>query len=434
MSNLAIRVEGLGKQYRIGALQKNGGRGGYKSLRESIANVASMPIRAAGKMLGRGGSDENAATETFWALKDVSFDVMRGEIVGVIGRNGAGKSTLLKVLSRITEPTTGHVEIHGRIGSLLEVGTGFHPELSGRDNIFLNGAILGMKRAEIARQFDEIVAFAEVEKFIDTPVKHYSSGMYLRLAFAVAAHLNPEILVVDEVLAVGDAQFQKKCIEKMDSVSAGGRTVIFVSHNMAAISKLCPRVILLTQGRLTQAGKASAVLNVYLNTESTSSAEVTLSAKDHLASWGGDSSIQLLKIRLLDPEFNTFKVRWRRSIKLELVYEVKRPLREVVLSLAIRSVNDIEIFGCHSDHECPYSLAIGTYSFIVEIQNPLRAGMYYLACGADYPLASAPLFHVSRAATIEVLDVGLDDRTHPQFGAGMIDTEVRWGLPRSVTI
>ncbi len=269
MSDIAIHVEGLGKQYRIGALQKNGGRSGYKSLRESIANVASVPFRVASKLLGRRNNETDAATETFWALKDVSFDVKRGEIVGVIGRNGAGKSTLLKVLSRITEPTTGHVEIHGRIGSLLEVGTGFHPELSGRDNVFLNGAILGMKRCEIARQFDEIVAFAEVERFIDTPVKHYSSGMYLRLAFAVAAHLETEVLIVDEVLAVGDIQFQKKCLGKMKDVSSReGRTVLFVSHNLEAVSKLCNLGILLDQGTLLHKGTANSAIGKYITPDS----------------------------------------------------------------------------------------------------------------------------------------------------------------------
>ena len=202
---------------------------------------------------------------SIWALKDVSFDINRGEVVGIIGRNGAGKSTLLKILSEITEPTEGRVEIHGRVGSLLEVGTGFHPELTGRENVYLNGAILGMKRAEIERKFDEIVAFAEVEKFIDTPVKHYSSGMYLRLAFAVAAHLEPEILIVDEVLAVGDAAFQKKCLGKMAGVAKEGRTVLFVSHNMPAITRLCERAILLDEGRLLQDGVSHQVVKAYLN-------------------------------------------------------------------------------------------------------------------------------------------------------------------------
>ncbi|HUR52967.1 MAG TPA: ABC transporter ATP-binding protein, partial [Gemmataceae bacterium] len=221
----AVRVEGLGKRYRLAHGQE---RAQYRTLRDSLAEFAKSPFRKRGTV------------EEFWALDDVSFEVQPGEVVGIIGRNGAGKSTLLKVLSRITKPTTGRVEINGRVGSLLEVGTGFHPELTGRENIYLNGSILGMSRREIAAKFDEIVAFAEVEKFLDTPVKRYSSGMYVRLAFAVAAHLEPEILIVDEVLAVGDAEFQKKCLGKMGSLTANeGRTILFVSHQLGAIAQLC---------------------------------------------------------------------------------------------------------------------------------------------------------------------------------------------------
>ena len=215
MTDIAIRVENLSKQYRIGGPQAR-----YKTIRESLTETVQAPFRRLASVVR--GQSSAVTNETIWALKDVSFEVKRGEVVGISGRNGAGKTTLLKILSRITEPTEGYAEIHGRVGSLLEVGTGFHPELTGRENIYLNGAILGMKRAEIERKFDEIVAFAEIEKFIDTPVKHYSSGMYVRLAFAVAAHLEPEILLVDEVLAVGDARFQKKCLGKMGEVSAQG--------------------------------------------------------------------------------------------------------------------------------------------------------------------------------------------------------------------
>ncbi len=264
MSDVAIRVENLGKQYRIGALEQNVGRYRYKSLRQSVVDAASAPFRAIGASMGREGISRNGQDTTIWALKDVSFEVKRGEIVGVIGRNGAGKSTLLKLLSRITEPTTGRAEIHGRTGSLLEVGTGFHPELTGRDNIFLNGSILGMKRVEIARQFDEIVAFAEVEKFIDTPVKHYSTGMYLRLAFAVAAHLDTEVLLVDEVLAVGDYRFQEKCIGKMQDVAATGRTVLFVSHSMSSVQRLCKRALAFAGGNLVADSSPEAVIGEYI--------------------------------------------------------------------------------------------------------------------------------------------------------------------------
>ncbi len=253
MSDLAVRVEGLSKEYRLG-----GPRERYSTLRDRLNKLASAPFRAL-----RGRRERSEQDGLFWALKDVSFEVKRGEVVGIIGRNGAGKSTLLKILSRITEPTEGEVDISGRVGSLLEVGTGFHPELTGRENVYLNGAILGMRQAEIARKFDEIVAFAEVEKFVDTPVKHYSSGMYMRLAFAVAAHLEPEILIVDEVLAVGDMEFQKKCLGKMGEVARGGRTVLFVSHNMGAVQNLCTQGVLLDSGRVVRAGSVAFIVQGY---------------------------------------------------------------------------------------------------------------------------------------------------------------------------
>jgi lipopolysaccharide transport system ATP-binding protein len=260
MSNLTIRVENLSKQYRISGPQER-----YKTLRESLAEAAQAPFRRLASV-ARGHSSA-ISNETIWALKDVSFEIRRGEAVGIIGHNGAGKTTLLKILSRITKPTHGYAEIRGRVGSLLEVGTGFHLELTGRENIYLNGAILGMKRAEIERKFDEIVAFAEMGKFIDTPVKHYSSGMGVRLAFAVAAHLEPEVLLVDEVLAVGDINFQKKCLGKMGSVTREeGRTVLFVSHNMAAVLSLCDTGILLKNGSVYYIGAASDAVRQYLAT------------------------------------------------------------------------------------------------------------------------------------------------------------------------
>lgn len=256
MRDSAIRAEGLSKLYRVGRKQEP-----YRTLRDVLAAAFRSPLRS---LIKRSLSNSEADPDTIWALKDVSFTIRQGEVVGVIGRNGAGKSTLLKILSRITKPTEGFAEIRGRIGSLLEVGTGFHPELSGRENIYLNGAILGMRRAEIAGKFDEIVAFAEVDAFVDTAVKHYSSGMYLRLAFAVAAHLEPEILLVDEVLAVGDAAFRKKCLGKMGEVAGGGRTVLFVSHDMAAVEGICRNAFLLDKGRLVRAGSAREVVDAYL--------------------------------------------------------------------------------------------------------------------------------------------------------------------------
>lgn len=261
MSNIVIKAENLGKKYTIGHQTQ---RGGYVALRDVISQGAAGLWRKTRDFVQSKPVIIGDELEEVWALKDVNFEIRHGEVVGIIGRNGAGKSTLLKVLSRITEPSAGRVTIRGRVASLLEVGTGFHPELSGRENIFLNGAILGMTRAEIKRKFDEIVAFAEVEKYLDTPVKRYSSGMYVRLAFAVAAHLEPEILVVDEVLAVGDVSFQRKCLGKMGQVASAGRTVLFVSHNMASINQLCPACIWLNQGVIRQVGETELVIGEYV--------------------------------------------------------------------------------------------------------------------------------------------------------------------------
>jgi lipopolysaccharide transport system ATP-binding protein len=249
MTEPVILVEQLGKRYRIGGMP-----GGYQTLRDNIASVGSRLARRR----------KAESTDTIWAVQDISFDVAQGEVLGIIGRNGAGKSTLLKLLSRVTEPTEGQARIHGRIGALLEVGTGFHPELTGRENVYLNGAILGMKRAEIDRKFDEIIQFAEVERFVDTPVKRYSSGMYLRLAFAVAAHLEPEILIVDEVLAVGDAEFQRKCLGKMGDVAQEGRTILFVSHNMSAILRLTERCLVLDRGHIVMQGATAEAVDFYM--------------------------------------------------------------------------------------------------------------------------------------------------------------------------
>jgi lipopolysaccharide transport system ATP-binding protein len=256
----AISIEQLSKRYRLGA----GKAGGYRTLRESVMEGLAASWNRLRRSRCAPGRDGASSSEELWALKDVSLEVQPGEVLGVIGRNGAGKSTLLKVLSRITSPTSGQIDLCGRVGSLLEVGTGFHPELTGRENVYLNGAILGMGRREVARKFDDIVEFAEVERFLDTPVKRYSSGMYTRLAFAVASHLEPEILIVDEVLAVGDAAFQKKCLGKMGQVSRQGRTVLFVSHNMTAVKSLCTRATLLEGGRVTLDGDVDEVVNRYL--------------------------------------------------------------------------------------------------------------------------------------------------------------------------
>jgi lipopolysaccharide transport system ATP-binding protein len=282
----AVRVEDLGKCYQIDETQA---RGGYHSLREDLTNLIKAPLRR----FRMGGKSRRA---DFWALKGVGFELKPGEVLGVVGRNGAGKSTLLKLLARVTKPTTGRVELRGRIGSLLEVGTGFHPELTGRENIHLNGAILGMKRAEIARNFDAIVAFAEVERFLDTPVKRYSSGMYTRLAFAVAAHLEPEILVVDEVLAVGDAEFQKKCMKKMGDVAGEGRTILFVSHNMGAVQTVCRRALLLAHGEVKMMSTVPEVVAEYLKASDQPDGVPLSERRDRT----GDGRFRFEEFRLLD--------------------------------------------------------------------------------------------------------------------------------------
>jgi len=273
MNDIAIRVEDLGKRYRIGAAPER-----YKTLRDTIVAGVNAPINR----LRRGSSLTATSKEasTIWALRNISFEVTQGQVLGIVGRNGAGKSTLLKILSRVTEPTVGSAEIHGRVGSLLEVGTGFHPELTGRENIYLNGAILGMKRLEIDRKFDEIVSFSEVEQFIDTPVKRYSSGMYLRLAFAVAAHLEPEILVVDEVLAVGDAEFQRKCMGKMSDVAQAGRTVLFVSHNMSAVLRLTEETLVLDKGQLVYRAPTQQAVDYYMAAGFTGAGERTWTSSE----------------------------------------------------------------------------------------------------------------------------------------------------------
>jgi lipopolysaccharide transport system ATP-binding protein len=311
MSNSAIIVEDLGKRYIIGhQVEKSDG------LRHAIENAVRSPLRA----LSSARRKRRERLEEFWALREVNLDIKEGEVVGIIGRNGAGKSTLLKILSRITEPTKGRIRMRGRVSSLLEVGTGFHAELTGRENIFLNGAILGMSRLEIIRKFDEIVAFSGVEKFLDTPVKRFSSGMYVRLAFAVAAHLEPEILIVDEVLAVGDAGFQKKCLDKMDDVGHAGRTVLFVSHNMQAITRLCSRCILLEDGKVKLDGHSQRVASAYLTSGFGTSA---LREWTDLAKAPGDDVVRFCAVRVRDDNGeveDNFDI--RRPIAVELEYEV----------------------------------------------------------------------------------------------------------------
>lgn len=331
MSEIAILVEGLSKQYHIGK------RESYKTLRESLNAAALKPFRAVRSLVNRNGHGE-PEEDNIWALKDVSFEVEPGEVIGVIGHNGAGKSTLLKVLTRITEPTHGHAEIHGRVSSLLEVGTGFHPELTGRENIYLNGAILGMTRTEIVRKFDEMVEFSGVSKFIDTPVKRYSSGMYLRLAFAVAAHLEPEILLVDEVLAVGDAAFQKKCLDKMDDVARQGRTVVFVSHNLQAIMRLCTRAFLLDGGELVKSGAPSEVVSDYV--ESSSATKLTGLEKEI-----AQGPIRLKQITITQDGHDAQEFLDNgKPFEVRIKYDLLSPARDVLLGFDVLTSDGTVIF------------------------------------------------------------------------------------------
>jgi homopolymeric O-antigen transport system ATP-binding protein len=360
----AIRVDNLGKRYRIGAAQT---KFRYGMFREVLVDVAKTPLRLAQALTGKGmrGSD---ATSFIWALEDVSFDVEEGKVLGIVGRNGAGKSTLLKVLSRVTEPTKGTVTVRGRVGSLLEVGTGFHPELTGRENIYMNGAVLGMKRSEIERKFDEIVAFSEVEQFIETPVKRYSSGMYLRLAFAVAAHLEPEILVVDEVLAVGDAEFQKKCLGKMGDVAQQGRTVLFVSHNMSAILRLTQEAIVLKKGRLIKRAPTQEAVDYYLSSGQAEVGERIWEAEDIPASAAPFRPIALRLKNKSDKVVDT--VRSTEPVTLELEYQLDAPVTGLRVGMYLSTMRGEYVFTAFDTDDVSQFERFGSR----------KAGRYFSRC------------------------------------------------------
>ena len=336
---IAIRVENISKRYKIGLATQ---RFQYGMLRDVLVDAAKAPFRMAASLFGRQLADPGRNVGYIWALKDVSFDLEEGRVLGIIGRNGAGKSTLLKVLSRVTEPTRGSVTVRGRVGSLLEVGTGFHPELTGRENIYLNGAILGMKRAEIEKNFDEIVAFSEVEQFIDTPVKRYSSGMYLRLAFAVAAHLEPEILVVDEVLAVGDAEFQRKCLGKMNDVAAQGRTVLFVSHNMSAIVRLTQESIVMQKGQLVKRAPTAEAVDFYLASGQAQAGERVWEADEVSAN---AVPFRPLSLRVKDARGAVAdSLRSTEPITLEMEYRLDAPITGLRVGIYLSTVRGEYVF------------------------------------------------------------------------------------------
>ncbi len=362
MGEIAIQVERLGKKYRIGTPQVP-----YRTLREAVMGALTRSLRRF-----RNSTSSTQNSEILWALKDVSFEIKQGEVLGVIGRNGAGKTTLLKILSHITEPTEGRAILHGRVGSLLEVGTGFHPELTGRENLYLNGAILGMKRDSINRRFDEIVAFAEVERFIDTPVKRYSSGMYLRLAFAVAAHLEPEILLVDEVLAVGDAAFQKKCLGKMGDVAKEGRTVLFVSHNMPAVQRLCSRTIWLNGGRIACDGDSRRVVSTYMNT---SFSPLTEQVWTDISTAPGNERVRLRRT-CIRPEGGSpsDSVTIRTPFVMEFEYWNLKPDTYLNLSLHVYNEQGIMVFNTAPIHEPVWNgrpFSVGLFRSICHVPGDL---------------------------------------------------------------
>ncbi len=404
-----IRVQGLGKQYQIG-----GPTTPYSTLRETIMDLARKPVRA---LRGNGNAS------SIWALKDVEFEVAPGEIVGIIGRNGAGKSTLLKILSRITEPTIGRAELYGRVGSLLEVGTGFHPELSGRENIFLNGSILGMTRREIESKFDEIVAFSEVEKFVDTPVKRYSSGMYVRLAFAVAAHLQPEILIVDEVLAVGDYAFQQKCLNKMQDVSTGGRTVLFVSHNMGAISRLCQRCIVLDQGRIVASGPTATAVQTYMTSGLMERAE-------YIQSESAGKAMNLLRVALVDEGGEArSEVRYDDRLRFLLEYEINQSVSGASVGMALFTVDGtcaLATADFDSHTELLGTRSPGRYQTTVDIPPCwLNTGRYtvtiYIANAS-----SGLIYDQVETIVFSIVDTGTPGSRHGVTRKGVLQPILDW--------
>ena len=392
----AVSIESVSKCYRVGGLHP-----GYMTLREALGGALLAPFRR------RGADGSSRGRESVWALKGVSLEVGEGELVGVIGRNGAGKSTLLKILSRITKPTSGRVSLRGRVGSLLEVGTGFHPDLTGRDNIYLSGAILGMRRAEIDRKFDEIVAFSEIEKFIETPVKWYSSGMYVRLAFSVAAHLEPEILMMDEVLAVGDAAFQQKCLDKMSDIRRRGHTILFVSHSMPSVVRLCRRAVLLREGEVARDGPAQEVINEYLSSSWKAGAE---------RSWGpgeeapGDEVVRLRGVRVRTEGGATaasFDV--CRPIVVEITFDVLRGGHHVTPHLEFQNEEGVQLFSTHdTGEESRRERAAGLHTSAVWIPANLLAEGHLLANVSlvSHRPATALRAHAPRAIAIQLIDAG----------------------------
>jgi len=421
MSDTVIKVQNLSKQYRIGAHE------GYKTFRETLVDTVKVPFQRFSSLLSAPRSKLSSPDDTIWALKDVSFEVKQGEVVGIIGRNGAGKSTLLKILSKITEPTEGRVELRGRVGSLLEVGTGFHPELTGHENVYLYGAILGMDRWEVTRKFDEIVAFAEIEKFIDTPVKRYSSGMYMRLAFAVAAHMETEILLVDEVLAVGDAAFQKKCLGKMGDVSKEGRTVLFVSHNMVAVQGLCQKVMLLDKGELCQNGPANQIVSNYLKYSlSSTQMDQVWENKDEAP---GCEEVRLHRISIQTNDQNSNMITMETPFLITVEYWNEIPATCLHITLHIRNEQGIVAFTTGSSQEPGWngqSLEKGLYRSACQMpKNLLNSGRHSIAVLVVRNLSNV-IYVCEDALVFDVVDSNF--RIGGTFGRepGVVQPHLEW--------
>jgi lipopolysaccharide transport system ATP-binding protein len=418
MSNSVIHVENLSKRYVLGHQRANDD--GLRHVIESVLRNPLQWLRGRKKIISNERDD-------FWALNDVSFEIKQGEVVGIIGRNGAGKSTLLKILSRITEPTAGRIRLKGRVASLLEVGTGFHAELTGRENIFLNGAILGMSKIEIKRKFDEIVAFSEIEKFLDTPVKKYSSGMYVRLAFAVAAHLEPEILIVDEVLAVGDAEFQKKCMGKIQDVNKGGRTVLFVSHSMAAVSKLCQQCILLDGGRLKHFGPTDEIIPHYLKGGKQTDGVRTW---DETVKNPYDLRLKIRAMRILSPDgITTGHVDIRRSFTIEVEYQILEKIPQFRIGLRFVTSDGTIAFTTSDSTDQSYETkqyATGYYKTSCSVPgNLLNEGFYSLTLSADVPFQKI-LFFEEGAGGFSVEQTGGVHARFPEKWPGVVCPHLKW--------
>lgn len=419
MSDYVIKVENLGKSYQIRHKQES-----YTALRDVLADGAKNAGRA---LLRRNSGHAQETREEFWALRDVSFEVKQGERLGIIGRNGAGKSTLLKILSRITQPTKGEVRLRGRVASLLEVGTGFHPELTGRENIYLNGAILGMTREEIRRKFDEIVAFAEVERFLDTPVKRYSSGMYVRLAFAVAAHLEPEILLVDEVLAVGDAAFQEKCLGKMKKVAQDGRTIFFVSHSMSAINALCSRTIWMGRGEVVQDDSTPQVVSAYLNSGNV----VIRQSQWKDAERPGDSYLKVVSVSLTNLSgVPVNDVPISRDVAVEIIYDVTQPGTRASLALTLFDATGLLIFSSLGNNEenayYDRSMQPGRYLTICILPgNLLSDGRYYVSIIGNSGIGNND-FTIEHAISFDAIDDGVLRRDYHGRYDGIVRPKLIW--------